>query len=79
MGFDNKPGEWDSWAYPAFAQMRAAAKGQADLIAISWAIRTDVTYKTDQEMEKANRPVRFRLDVQHLRPAARARPSAHGE
>jgi predicted permease len=55
MGFDNKPGEWDSWAYPAFAQMRDAAKGQADLIAISWAIRTDVTYKTDQEMEKANR------------------------
>jgi predicted permease len=54
MGFDNKPGEWDSWAYPVFTQMRSAAKGQADLIAISYAVRTDVTYKTDQEMEKAN-------------------------
>ncbi|WP_158750151.1 ABC transporter permease [Acidobacterium sp. S8] len=54
MGFDNKPGEWDSWAYPAFAQMRAAAKDQAELIAISYADRSDVTYKTDQEMEKAN-------------------------
>ena len=37
MGFDNKPGEWDSWAYPSFAQMRNAAKGQADLIAVSYA------------------------------------------
>jgi predicted permease len=54
MGFDNKPGEWDSWAYPAFLQMRDAAKGQADLIAVSYADRTDITYKTDHEMEKVN-------------------------
>ena len=54
MGFDNRPGEWDSWAYPVFEQMRDAAKGQADLIAISYADRTDLTYKSDQEMEKAN-------------------------
>jgi predicted permease len=53
MGFDNKPGEWDSWAYPDFQLMRTAAKGQAELIAVSYAIRTDITYKTDQEMEKA--------------------------
>jgi predicted permease len=53
MGFDNKPGEWDSWAYPSFMLMRDAAKRQADLIAISYADRTDLTYKTDQEMEKA--------------------------
>jgi hypothetical protein len=53
MGFDNKPGEWDSWAYPDFQLMRTAAKGQAELIAVSWALRTDITYKTDQEMEKA--------------------------
>jgi putative ABC transport system permease protein len=53
MGFDNRPGEWDSWAYPDFQLMRAAAKGKAELIAVSWALRTDVTYKTDQEMEKA--------------------------
>jgi predicted permease len=54
MGFDNKPGEWDSWAYPAFLQMRDAAKNQANLIAVSFADRADLTYKTDQEMEKAN-------------------------
>jgi predicted permease len=54
MGFDNKPGAWDSWAYPDFQLMRAAAQGQAELIALSYADRSDVTYKTDDEMEKAN-------------------------
>jgi putative ABC transport system permease protein len=54
MGFDNKPGTWDSWAYPDFQLMRAAAKGQAELIALSYADRSDVTYQTDEEMEKAN-------------------------
>jgi predicted permease len=34
--------------------MRDVAKDQAEMIAISYATRTDVTYKTDQEMEKAN-------------------------
>ncbi len=53
MGFDNKPGEWDSWAYPDFQLMRAAVKGNAELIAVSYADRSDVTYTTDQEMEKA--------------------------
>src|SRR6202012_629511 len=53
IGFDGKFGAFDGWAYPAFAEMRDAAKGQAELIAISYATRTDVTYKTDQEMEKA--------------------------
>ena len=54
IGFDNKPGEWHSWAYPSFQLMRTAAKGQAELIAVSYANRADVTYKTDAEMEKAN-------------------------
>jgi putative ABC transport system permease protein len=54
IGFDHKFGAFDGWAYPAYEQMRDAAKGQADLIAISYAQRTDITYKTDQEMEKAN-------------------------
>jgi putative ABC transport system permease protein len=53
MGFDNKPGAWDSWAYPDFQLMRAAAKGQAALLALSYADRSDITYKTDDEMEKA--------------------------
>jgi putative ABC transport system permease protein len=52
-GFDNKPGEWDSWAYPDFQLLRAAAKGQAELIAISYADRADVTYKTTADTEKA--------------------------
>jgi putative ABC transport system permease protein len=54
VGFDNKPGEWHSWAYPDFQLMRTAAKGQAELIAIAFANRQDVTYKTDSEMEQAN-------------------------
>ena len=53
IGFDGKPASVDGWAYPAFQQMRAAVKGQAELIAISYAQRTDLTYRSDQEMEKA--------------------------
>lgn len=44
---------FDSWAYPDFARMRAAAKDQAELIAISFAQQSDVTYGSDAEMEKA--------------------------
>src|SRR5271170_192098 len=54
MGYDNKPGEWHSWAYPDFQLMRTAVKGEAELIAIAYANRQDVTYKTDSEMEQAN-------------------------
>jgi putative ABC transport system permease protein len=54
IGFDGNFGAFDAWAYPAFVEMRAAAKNQAELISISYANRVDVTYKTDQEMEKAN-------------------------
>jgi predicted permease len=46
---------FDGWAYPDFALMRAAAKDQADLIAISYSDRTDLTYGSDAEMEKAYR------------------------
>ncbi|MGH9613824.1 MAG: ADOP family duplicated permease, partial [Bryobacteraceae bacterium] len=51
--FDGQPQVFDGWTYPAFRIMRAAVKNQADLIAISYAQRTDLTYKSDQEMEKA--------------------------
>ncbi|HKO12054.1 MAG TPA: ADOP family duplicated permease [Acidobacteriaceae bacterium] len=44
---------FDDFAYPNFARMRAAAKGQAELIAASFTYRTDLTYATDNEMEKA--------------------------
>jgi putative ABC transport system permease protein len=53
VGFDGKASTYDSWAYPAFRLMRDAAKGQAELMAISRAHRTDLTYASDQEMEKA--------------------------
>ncbi|MGO9255953.1 MAG: ADOP family duplicated permease [Bryobacteraceae bacterium] len=53
MGFDGKPQSFDGWAYPAFRLMRAAVKGQAELLAVSYALRMDLTYQSDQEMEKA--------------------------
>jgi putative ABC transport system permease protein len=48
-----KPQDFDGWAYPDFQLMRDAAKGQAQLFAVSYADRSDLTYKSDQEMEKA--------------------------
>ena len=53
IGWDGKPETFDGWAYPAFQQMRAVVKEQADLLAISYGERVDITYKSDQEMEKA--------------------------
>jgi predicted permease len=46
------PLTFDTFAYPNFARMRAAAQGQAELIAASLISRTDLTYATDNEMEK---------------------------
>jgi predicted permease len=45
----------ESSEYPLFRQMRAVVKDQAELIAVSYADRTDLTYGSDDEMEKANR------------------------
>jgi predicted permease len=55
IGWDGKPGAFDGWAYPVFRRMRAAVKDQAELIAISYAERSDLTYGSDEEMEKAYR------------------------
>jgi putative ABC transport system permease protein len=52
IGFDGKPSSYDSWAGPAFHLMRAAAKDQAELIAVSYFYRTDLTYGSDDDMEK---------------------------
>jgi predicted permease len=52
--FDGKPSDFDGWAYPDFQLMRDATQGQATLVAISYDERTDLTYKSDQEMEKAH-------------------------
>src|ERR1017187_9259947 len=43
----------DSYEYKQFSQMRAAVKVQAELIAVSYASRADLTYGSDLETEKA--------------------------
>ena len=54
IGLEGKPIEDGYWATPDFKLMRDAVKEQADLIAISDADRTDVTWSTDDGMEKAH-------------------------
>jgi putative ABC transport system permease protein len=53
-GPEGKPIEDGHWATPEFKLMRDAVKDQADLIAISDADRTDITWSTDDDMEKAH-------------------------
>src|SRR5882724_294704 len=53
IGPEGKPQTFDGWAYPAFQLMRVAAKDQAELIAVSYAEAVDLTYKSDEEIEKA--------------------------
>ncbi len=43
----------ESSEYPLFRQLRATVKDQAEMIAISYADRADLTYGSDEEMEKA--------------------------
>lgn len=45
----------ESSEYPLFSRMRAAVKDKAELIAVSYAGRTDLTYGSDDAMEKAQR------------------------
>lgn len=52
--YDGKPTEDGYWTTPGFKLMRDAVKDQADLIAISDADRTDITWTTDDDMEKAH-------------------------
>jgi predicted permease len=54
IGLYGKPIEDGHWATPEFNIMRDAAKGQANLVAISDADRTDITWSTDDAMEKAH-------------------------
>src|SRR5208282_6011743 len=50
---DEQTVTFEQWAYPSFQLMRAAAKGQAELLAVSFAVPMDLTYRSDAEMEKA--------------------------
>ncbi|MGC2581354.1 MAG: ABC transporter permease, partial [Acidobacteriaceae bacterium] len=52
--FNGKPAVDGYWATPDFRLMRDAVKDQADLIAISDADRTDITWSTDDDVEKAH-------------------------
>ena len=54
-GFDpqGNPDTYDSNSYPMFQKLRATAKGKAELIAFTYAGRTDITYGSDDDMEKA--------------------------
>ncbi len=46
------PIQWDGWPYPEFALMRDAAKGEAQLVIASYTQHVDLTYASDEEMEK---------------------------
>jgi putative ABC transport system permease protein len=52
LGADGKLMIDESSSYPLFERMRTAVKDQAELIAVSYADRIDITYGSDQEMEK---------------------------
>jgi predicted permease len=61
------------WAYPDFQLMRDAAKGQAELLAVSSpVVPTDLTYKSEAEVEKAyvQYVSGWMFDSFGLRPAA---------
>jgi predicted permease len=64
----------ESCEYPLFRRLRAAAKDQAELIAVSYADRTDLTFGTDDEMEKAYRQYvsGWMFGIFGLQPAAGA-------
>ena len=50
---NGKPRSGDGCSYPMFRQMQAAVGDRADLLAISYAIRWDLTYGSDQDVERA--------------------------
>jgi predicted permease len=47
------PAPYDGWEYPAFLQMRAAVSGRADVVAMAFSERAELTYSSDEAMEKA--------------------------
>ncbi|ADV80977.1 ABC transporter permease [Terriglobus saanensis] len=53
LGWDGKMAHFDGWAYPSFARMRDAVRNDAELIAVSPSSRSDLTFGSDEEMEKA--------------------------
>jgi len=52
--FDGKLREFHSWADADFLNIQRAMRGRADLVAVSSVRPTDLTYSSDEAMEKAN-------------------------
>lgn len=50
--FQGEPTQWDSTSYVHLMNMRAAVKGQAEVIGVEYAQRYELTYSSDQAMEK---------------------------
>ena len=50
---DGRPMTHDSNSHPAFLRMKAVVENRAKLIAVSYADRADLTFGSDDEMEKA--------------------------
>lgn len=53
IGFDGEWRSYNAWDAATFLEMRDAVKAQADLIAVSYADRGEITYSAEQELEKA--------------------------
>jgi predicted permease len=53
FGLGGKPYIYDSCSYPMFRKWRATVKDDAELIAVSYAERQDLTFGSDDQMEKA--------------------------
>jgi len=54
IGPEGKPMEDNHWSTPDFKVMSNSVKDQADLIAVSDADRTDITWSTNDDIEKAH-------------------------
>ena len=52
VSFQGEPTQWDSTSYPHLLNMRAAVKGQAEVIGVEYAQRYELTYSSDRAMEK---------------------------
>jgi predicted permease len=51
---DGTPWSYEECPYPLFSVMRAAVQDQAELLAISLAVSADLTYGSDQDMERVH-------------------------
>ena len=69
---DGTPVRYYSCSYPLFLRMRADLRDEAEAIAVSYSGDTDLTYGSDQDMERVNLQYvsGWMFDTFRLRPAA---------